>query len=302
MDILADQLTQARARGAVFSVLRRISPWGLRFSGQRPLTAHVLTEGDGWLEQPGQDPVWLRARDLVLMTAGPPYALVSAPGAATVPIADARQQGSGPEPGAGDGATILCGAYVLDGSVATSLLRALPRAVIVPADGQDPAFAAAVALLCSQISRDAPGQQTVLDRLLDLILVFGLRAWWARNETEAPGWYRALGQPGLRRVLEQVHAAPQQDWTVPGLAGLAGMSRASFAARFRQVTGQSPGSYVTGVRMQRAEDALTRTNATLAEIAATVGYRNEYAFATAFRRQHGQAPGRWRAAQHQPGP
>jgi AraC-like DNA-binding protein len=296
----------------VFSVLHRVRPWGLRFGGRRPLTAHALTEGRGWLEQPGQDPVQLRARDLVLMTAGPPYALVSEPGAVAVPIAEARQQGSGPRPGDTPGdasgaspvgtATIVCGAYVLDGSVATSLLRTLPRAAIVPADGQDPAFAAAVALLCSQISRDDPGQQTVLDRLLDLILVFGLRAWWSRDEAAAPGWYRALADPGLRRVLEQIHAAPQQDWTVPGLAELAGMSRASFAARFRRVTGQSPGSYVTGLRMQRAEDELTRSNATLAEIAATVGYRNEYAFATAFRRQHGLAPGRWRTAQHQPGP
>jgi AraC-like DNA-binding protein len=53
---------------------------------------------------------------------------------------------------------------------------------------------------------------------------------------------------------------------------------------------------VTGVRMQRAEDALARSDATLAEIAAAVGYRNEYAFATAFRRQHALAPGKWRAA------
>jgi AraC-like DNA-binding protein len=83
------------------------------------------------------------------------------------------------------------------------------------------------------------------------------------------------------------HSTSPSGDTVPALAG---MSRASFAAWFHQVTGQSPGSYVTGVRMQRAEDALTRTNATLAEIAATVGYRNEYAFATAFRRQHGLGP------------
>ena len=72
------------------------------------------------------------------------------------------------------------------------------------------------------------------------------------------------------------------------------MSRAAFSARFRQVTGQPPGTYLTSVRMQRAEDELARTDATLAEIAATVGYRNEYAFATAFRRRHGVSPGKWR--------
>ena len=294
MDILADQLALARARGAVFSVLRRVRPWGLQFGGQHPLTAHVLIDGDAWLEQPGTEPIQLHSRDVILVTAGSPYALVSAPGSAAEPIADARQRGS--DTGPGEAATILCGAYVLDGTVAATLLSTLPRVVVVPAAGADPAHAAAIDLLASQISRDDPGQQTLLDRLLDLNLVFALRSWWARAGDAAPGWYRALAEPGLRRVLDQIHSAPASDWTVTVMADLAGMSRASFAARFRQVTGQSPGSYLTGVRMQRAEDALARTDATLAEIAAEVGYRNEYAFATAFRRRHGISPGKWRRA------
>ncbi len=297
MDILADQLARARARGAVFSVLRRVRPWGLQFGGQRPLTAHVLIEGGGWLEQPGREPVPLRARDVALMTSGPPYAIVSDPGTMAVPIADARRRG--PDTGPGDSATILCGAYVLDGSVAASLLGTLPRAVIVAEADQDPSHAAAVALLAEQISRDAPGQQTLLDRLLDLNLVFALRAWWARAGAGAPGWYRALAEPGLRRVLEHVHADPADTWTVPVMADLAGMSRASFAARFREVTGQSPGSYVTAVRMQRAEDELARSDAPLARIAAGIGYRNEYAFSTAFRRHHSVSPGQWRASARQ---
>jgi AraC-like DNA-binding protein len=304
MDILSDQLALARARGAVFSVLRRVRPWGLGFSGQRPLTAHVLIEGDGWLEQPGAEPVRLQARDVVLVTAGAPYALVSEPGTVAEPIADARRRGPDPAPDEavpGRAATILCGAYVLDGSLAASLLGTLPRVMVVPAADADPAHAAAIDLLASQVSRDAPGQQTLLDRLLDVNLVFALRSWWARAGSAAPGWYRALDEPGLRRVLERIHAAPGGDWSVPALADLAGMSRASFAAHFRQVTGEPPGSYVTGVRMQRAEDALARTDATLAEIAAAVGYRNEYAFATAFRRRHGLAPGKWRAAARSPG-
>src|SRR6201996_3729067 len=294
MDILADQLALARARGAVFSVLRRVRPWGLQFGGQRPLTAHVLIDGDAWLEQPGTEPIQLHSRDVILVTAGSPYALVRGRGWAAGPIGAARQGGS--DTGPGEAATILCGAYVLDGTVAAPLLSTLPRVVVVPAAGADPAHAAAIDLLASEISRDDPGQQTLLDRLLDLNLVFALRSWWARAGDAAPGWYRALAEPGLRRVLDQIHSAPASDWTVPVMADLAGMSRASFAARFRQVTGQSPGSYLTGVRMQRAEDALARTDATLAEIAAAVGYRNEYAFATAFRRRHGISPGKWRRA------
>ncbi|HVT67063.1 MAG TPA: AraC family transcriptional regulator [Trebonia sp.] len=293
MDILADQLARARARGAVFSVLRRVRPWGLAFGGQRPLTVHVLIDGDGWLEQPGSEPVRLRPRDVALMTSGAPYAIVSDPGTAAEPIADARRRG--PDNAPGDSAAILCGAYVMDGSVGGSLLATLPRAVVVAERDQEPSHSAAIALLAEQASRDAPGQQTLLDRLLDLNLVFALRSWWASAGAVAPGWYRALSDPGLRRVLEHVHADPAGHWTVPAMADLAGMSRASFAARFHQVTGESPGSYVTGVRMQRAEEELARSDAPLAKVAASVGYRNEYAFATAFRRCHALSPGRWRA-------
>src|SRR5687767_6373650 len=93
MDVLSDQLVHAHARGAVFSVLRRTAPWGLRFAGTRPLTAHVLLEGRAWLEQDGETPVLLGNHDVLLMTAGAPYTLSSAPGAPSEPIQDAREHG-----------------------------------------------------------------------------------------------------------------------------------------------------------------------------------------------------------------
>ena len=92
MDILSDELSRARARVAVFSVLRRVAPWGLRFDGTRPLTAHILVQGAGWIERDGQQPVPVHARDVVRAIAGAPYSIVSEPGAATVPIAQARAE------------------------------------------------------------------------------------------------------------------------------------------------------------------------------------------------------------------
>jgi AraC-like DNA-binding protein len=291
VDILAFELAQARARGAVFSVLGRTAPWGLEFSGTRPLTAHLLLAGEGVLELPDTPPVPLRARDVALVTAGEAYRLVSEPGAPAEPIADARSRGS--DAGGGD-AVILCGAYVLEGSIGESLLRALPRVVIVGAAQLEPAHAVAIGLLVAEAASDGPGQQALLDRLLDVNLVYALRAWWAQPGAEPPGWYRALGDPGLERVLERLHADPAVPWSVPEMARVAGMSRAAFSARFTTVVGQPPARYLTGLRMRHAEDALARTSAPVARIAADAGYRNEYAFATAFRRHHGIPPGRWR--------
>ncbi len=291
MDILADELAQARARGAVFSVLGRNAPWGLEFSGTRPLTAHLLLKGSGWLELPDAPPIPVRARDVVLVTAGTPYRLVSAPGTPAEPISEARSAGStASEPEA----VILCGAYVIEGSIGDSLLRALPRAAVVEADQLAPRHAAAIDLLAAEAASEGPGQQALLDRLLDLNLVYTLRAWWSRPDAEPPGWYRAGADPNLERVLQSMHANPADAWTVTTMADLAGRSRAAFSAHFTAVVGQSPARYLTALRMRRAEDALTRTNAALSRIATDAGYRNEYAFATAFRRLHGVPPGRWR--------
>lgn len=234
----------------------------------------------------------LGARDVVLVPAGPPYVVGSTPGVAAIPIDEARRQGS--DHGVGAASELLCGAYVLDGSVAASLLNGLPDLVLVRAADQDPSHLAAIELLAAEVERDAPGHQAVLDRLLDLNLIYTLSAWWEQSGGQAPGWFRGLSHPELRRVLESLHANPAADWRLETMAQLAGRSRASFAATFRDLVGVSPGRYLTELRMSRAEDALTRTSAPLATIARNVGYSNEFAFATAFRRHSGSSPGQWR--------
>lgn len=292
MDVLSDRLAQARARGAVFSVLRRVEPWGLEFSGTRPLTAHILVEGEAWLEQDGVDPLRLGPQDTVLVTAGAPYAIVSRPGAEAQPIREARIAGS--DTAAGPAATVLCGAYVLDGSVGRSLLDDLPRVVVVPRERQEGAHRAAVSLLAVEVARGGAGQQALLDRLLDVTLVYTLRAWWASDASGRPGWYAALSDPRLRILLERLHAHPEAPWTLAEMATVAQSSRSALAKRFAAVVGTPPARYLGDLRMQRAEDALVRTDETLAAIAAAVGYQNPFAFATAFRRRHGLSPGQWR--------
>ena len=293
MDILSDELAHARAEGALFSVLQCLPPWGLGFSGTRPLTVHIILEGSAWIERAGEDPVEIRAGDVVLATAGPAYALVSEQGASVVPIEEARQRPSSPVQDPERAAVVMCGAYTLNGSVGESLLRGLPPFALVRADDQEPSQRMAVGLLVAEVDRAAEGQRALLDRLLDVNLVFTLRAWWQVSDS-APGWYSALRLPTLRRVLEGLYADPSHPWTLESMAQRAGISRAALAAQFRAVVGTPPVRFLTQLRMTRAEDALIRTDSTLAAIAAEVGYSNEYAFSTAFRRNRGCSPGRWR--------
>jgi AraC-like DNA-binding protein len=293
MDVLADLLARARARGAVFSALELVAPWGVEFGGLRPLTLHALLAGTGWLETDGAAPLLLGPGDLVISRAGAPYRLVHAPGARAIPIAEARTRSALGPPRDQD-AALLCGAYTLEGTVCDGLLASLPRFTTLRATDQGTALATAVGLLTAEMTRETPGQQTVLDRLLDLILVYALRAWFALPQATPPGWYHALDDPALGPVLRALHADPSRRWTVATMGDIAGLSRSAFARRFSAQVHQPPSAYLTDLRMDLADAALLRPRATVATVAAQVGYQSEFAFSDAFKRRHGTAPGRWR--------
>ena len=139
---------------------------------------------------------------------------------------------------AADGATVmLTGTYQLDGEVSRRLLRALPTLLVLRDDAWDSPL---VALLADEIVKDDPGQEAVLDRLLDLLLIAVLRAWFARPEADAPAWYRAYGDPVVGRALRMLHHNPSHPWTVAALADDAGVSRAALARRFNDLVGEPP--------------------------------------------------------------
>ena len=104
----------------------------------------------------------------------------------------------------------------------------------------------------------------------------------------------ALRDPALGRALGAIHEQPGRDWTVARLAREVGQSRSAFAAAFTETLGQTPLAYLTSWRMTVAARLLRETTLGIAAVAHRVGYRNPYAFATAFRRVTGAPPGKER--------
>ncbi|ADB49944.1 AraC family transcriptional regulator [Conexibacter woesei] len=303
MDVLADLLARAHARGAVFSNRRFAAPWGVEFQDVFPLTFHAVLGGAMWVELEGEEPLQLFGGDLLLVRTGAPYRFVHAPGAPAVSMrrlldGEPEQQPQ-PQPPQHDGPAtqLLCGAYTLEGSVCDSLLASLPSLAPIRGGSVGGPLRTALGLLGDEVATEEPGQQTVLDRLLDLLLVYSLRAWFTRPEADVPGWYAALEDPAAGPALRAIHSDPAHQWTVAELAALAGLSRAAFARRFSERVGEAPLAYLTRWRMSLAAGALLRPGATLAAVAQEVGYGSEFALSNAFRRTYGEAPGRWRRAQ-----
>jgi AraC-like DNA-binding protein len=189
-------------------------------------------------------------------------------------------------------AVFMCGAYRFSGDVGQGLLEALPPILPLSPAVDDPLHAV-VGLLSGELASPAPGQPAVLDRLLDILLVLALRTHF-RQSPDAPRWFRASTDPRLSPALRAMHADAAHPWTVPELAALTGLSRASFARGFQQALGRAPMRYLTDWRMTLARDHLRTGDLTLAQIADRTGYGSPYAFAAAFRRHHGAPPGEWR--------
>jgi AraC-like DNA-binding protein len=181
--------------------------------------------------------------------------------------------------------TVLRGMFRLRGDAGRRPL------VVIPAG---PRTGAALDLLAAEAARDEPGQDAVLHRSLDLVLVLALRAWCKSLGPADPSWYTALTDPAIGAALDHLHTDPARPWTVATLAATAGLSRAAFAARFTQLVGQPPMAYLTDWRMTLAADLLREeTGTTVAAAAEAVGYRDAFAFSVAFKRAKGVSPSRW---------
>jgi transcriptional regulator GlxA family with amidase domain len=121
-------------------------------------------------------------------------------------------------------------------------------------------------------------------------LITTLRAWFARPESHAPGWYQAQGDPVAGLALRLIHENPAHPWSVTELADRVGVSRASLARRFTALVGEAPMTYLTGWRIALAADLLRGTRDTVETIARRVGYANAFALSVAFKRVRGTTP------------
>jgi len=189
--------------------------------------------------------------------------------------------------------SMLIGTYERHSEIGRQLLSVLPPLVVMPADAWDSPL---LPVLAEEIVKDEPGQEAVLDRLLDLLLITVLRAWFARHQAQAPGWYRARSDPVVGRALRMLQNNPAQPWTVATLAGQIGVSRATLARRFAQLVGQPPMTFLTAWRLALAADLLREPDTTIAAAARQVGYSSAFALSASFKRVRGMSPKQHRAA------
>ena len=305
MDALAALLDGPRARGAFLLRTVMQPPWSVRVQDRAPLSVAAVLTGAAWVVPDGDEPVRLEPGDVAVTRgprpftfaddpATPPQAVIHPGQRCTTPDGvELHQQMTlgvrswGNDPAGSD--VQLVGTYHVAGEVGGRLVQSLPALIVVRAGELRSPL---VDLLAAEMARDEPGQEAVLDRLLDLLLIAVLRAYFAR--ADAPGWYRAYADPVVGPAIRMLHEEPAHPWTIQELAHRIGVSRAALARRFNDLVGEPPMSFLTGWRIALAADLLLEPGATVGSVAPQVGYGSSFALSTAFKRLRGMSPQQYR--------
>lgn len=298
LDPLSDVLSLLRPRSAVSAGLDAGGAWAIRFPPHEGIKFNAVMRGACWVRVDGEsEPRRIEAGDCFLLTRGRPFLFASDLALPPIdsPVLYDRAVDGVATCNGGGAFFLIGGRFAFEGDDAGLLFGALPAIVhLRDASNQAAVLRWALDQLAVEIRDGAPGRALMADHLAQIMLLQVLRLWLASASGQSSGWLGALSDPRLAWAIGVLHAEPGRRWTLASLAEHAGMSRTSFAERFRDAVGRPPLGYLTDWRMRLAADRLRRTDDSVASIAAAVGYASEAAFSTAFRRVMGRAPGRHR--------
>lgn len=268
--------------------------WGFRLEAGSALAFHLIRRGGAWLRIDGRPTTQLHEGDLIVLSDGVAHEVVDSPQTTAEPVEQFARRRF--DLAANDRVTeIFCGQFRPDTIRAQIGVSALPPFVHLKAVDieHDRGIVALSELLTAELDSDRQGNEMLVERLADGLLIYVLRNA-AAQEGHGPGWLSAMHDPQLARVFRAIHAAPQSDWTVEAMAWQAGLSRAAFARRFAERVGDTPLGYLTAWRMTLAARRFEGGKLPLGVVASEVGYQSEAAFSRAFRKYHGVPPGKYR--------
>jgi len=296
-DALSDVFDQVDVRGVVTSGFAVRGPWSSRVAVSRPLKLIALVAGSARVsvEGPGGPvgPIDLVPGDVVLLNHRTHLDVDGGTDGATP--ADVLPENSFDAMALASADLsrddVLIGGWIqVDPAGQALLSSALPGLVHVRAGTPAAArLAALVAQVFAEASSGRLGSAFAIRQNGQLFLLEVLRAYLEQEEPPV-GWLRLLADESLAPALQLMHDDPGRAWGLVELARAAGMSRTSFAERFRTVAGITPLAYLARWRMALAQRALRSPDVRVGVLAAELGYASESAFSTAFKREVGEAP------------
>lgn len=188
------------------------------------------------------------------------------------------------------GADVVCGTVQFGGGGRNPITDSLPDVVIVELESLA-GMEALLGLMFGEAFSEGSGRQAVLDRLCEVLVIRLLRHCIEKGLTHG-GTLAGLADHRLAKALTSIHDDPAHERDLSSMAALAGMSRARFAVRFRQIVGETPADYLASWRVMTAQGLIERGRQ-LKHVAHDVGYGSASALTRAFVRKLGCSPAEW---------
>jgi len=226
------------------------------------LHLHLLAEGEMRLQLPSTGGVDLAAPCIVVCRSDTAHTLLAESAAAF--------------------RHLMCARALLDGPVASLLLNEFAEPRVVALGGAESSLCYVISLIAQELQTPRCGQLALLDRAGDILFI-GLLRHLIACPTTSGGLLSGLADPRIARALVAIHARPQGRWTLETLAEEAGMSRTSFAQTFREVVQETPGKYLSAIRLAIARRAV-QAGKGLKAAARDAGYTNAAALSRALSR------------------
>ena len=299
-----DELFQALSvKGSVYYAHEFASPWAVEFVESAHARFHLVLSGACHVSV-GGEVFELHALDLLLLPGGQRHVvydgktrltrdshavraeLGQAPKRATQALASV---GQAPDVG------LVSGHFEFDREARGLLARALPPVLrgSVRQHADNTLLAVLPEVLAQELRQSRPGAATIVARLAEVFLVQVLRAHFERVGS-GNSLLSAMFEPRLNAGMRLMHACWNEPLPLARIAAAAGMSRSSFAERFKSVTGTSPMSYLAHWRLLKSRRLLADRELSIARIATLCGHRSTEGYSRAFKRAFGLSPAKWR--------
>ena len=304
---LGEALHSLHMSGLFYCRSELSEPWGLSMPPVKDcLWFHAVISGECQLRSEGLATTRLLTGDFLLIAQNREHSLQTHSTAFTPDVIEMPQELVSERysrirhGGGGRAATLICGLVRFDDPLAARVIALLPPVILLkPSHWAQPDWIeSALRLMETETERLLPGGEAIITRLADILVIQAIRTWLADNPASPSGWLGAVRDAQIGPAIARMHRQPDCSWTVSSLADAAAMSRSAFAARFLRLVGEPPLHYLTRLRIEAATAELQEGDATLATLAARLGYQSEAAFSRAFKRLTGISPGEIRRQAH----
>jgi AraC family transcriptional regulator len=159
----------------------------------------------------------------------------------------------------------------------------------------DPLIYSIITSLGNELRQPANAGRLFLDSAAQMLVAQLLRKYCA-FPLAVPDRQARLSTRKLRLVQDYIHAGLAASLTLNDIAMSVHMSVFHFARMFKATTGQTPHTYVTRLRVERAQELLRTSSSSIPAIARRVGFSSKSHFAAVFLRLTGISPHLFRSA------